>query len=51
MMNPKREPHHKIYGMRVDAAERQDPHYSAARECAEAGHSLRLRASALRRGT
>ena len=40
MMSLKREPHHKIYGMRVIAAERQDQHHSAAHECAEAGYTL-----------
>lgn len=40
MMSRKREPHHKIYGVRVIATARQDPHHSAARKCAEAGYAL-----------
>ncbi len=40
MMNRKREPHHKIYGVRVIASERRDPHHSPARECGEGGYTL-----------
>jgi type II secretory pathway pseudopilin PulG len=40
MMNRRRQPDHKIYGVRVVAAECRDPHRSAARECAESGYSL-----------
>lgn len=40
MMNRKREPHHKIYGVRVISAACRDPHDPAAREGAEAGYTL-----------
>lgn len=40
MMNRRREPDHKIYGVRVVDAECRDRHRSAARECAEAGYTL-----------
>lgn len=39
-MNRKREPHHKIYGVRVVDVECRDPHHRVARERAEAGYTL-----------
>jgi len=39
-MNRKLEPHHKIYGVRVIAAEDRDSHLSAASERTEAGYTL-----------
>lgn len=40
MMNRKREPHHKIYGMRVVDVECRDLRHPVAREPAEAGYTL-----------